>query len=142
MAQAENGNTVKVHYTGRFEDGTVFDSSSNSAPLQFVIGEGRLIPGFEQAVVGMSPGESKSTTIPPEEAYGPHHEQMVQVIDRKQVPPDLKLEVGQQLEVRPSDGQKTMVMVTDVSESTVTLDANHPLAGKDLTFDIQLVEIV
>ena len=142
MAQAENGNTVKVHYTGRFEDGTVFDSSSNSGPLQFVIGEGRLIPGFEQAVVGMSPGESKSTTIPPEEAYGPHHEQIVQVIDRKQVPPDLKLEVGQQLEVRRQDGQKTMVMVTDVSESTVTLDANHPLAGKDLTFDIQLVEIV
>ena len=142
MAQAENGNTVKVHYTGRFEDGTMFDSSSNSGPLQFVIGEGRVIPGFEQAVVGMSPGESKSTTIPPEEAYGPHHEQMVQVIDRKQVPPDLKLGAGQQLEVRGQDGQKTMVMVTDVSESTVTLDANHPLAGKDLTFDIQLVEIV
>jgi len=142
MAQAENGNTVKVHYTGRFEDGTVFDSSSNRGPLQFVIGEGRVIPGFEQAVVGMSPGESKSTTIPPEEAYGPHHEQIVQVIDRKQVPPDLKLEVGQQLEVRRPDGQKTIVMVTDVSESTVTLDANHPLAGKDLTFDIQLVEIV
>jgi len=131
-----------VHYTGRFEDGTVFDSSINSSPLQFVIGEGRLIPGFEQAVVGMSPGESKSTTIPPEEAYGPHHEQIVKVIDRKQVPPDLKLEVGQQLEIRRPDGQKTMVMVTDVSESTVTLDANHPLAGKGLTFDIQLVEIV
>jgi len=142
MAQAENGNTVKVHYTGRFEDGTMFDSSSNSGPLQFVIGEGRVIPGFEQAVVGMSPGESKSTTIPPQKAYGPHHEQMVQVIDRKQVPPDLKLGVGQQLEVRRQDGQKAMVMVTDVSESTVTLDANHPLAGKDLTFDIQLVEIV
>jgi len=120
----------------------VFDSSINSSPLQFVIGEGRLIPGFEQAVVGMSPGESKSTTIPPEEAYGPHHEQIVKVIDRKQVPPDLKLEVGQQLEIRRPDGQKTMVMVTDVSESTVTLDANHPLAGKGLTFDIQLVEIV
>ena len=142
MAQAENGKTVNVHYTGRFEDGTVFDSCSNSGPMQFVIGEGRLISGFEQAVVGMSPGESKSTTIPPEEAYGPHHEQMVKVIDRKQVPPDLKLEVGQQLEVPRPDGQKTMVMVTDVSESTVTLDANHPLAGKDLTFDIQLVEIV
>jgi peptidylprolyl isomerase len=142
MAQAKNGNTVKVHYTGRFEDGTMFDSSSNSGPLQFVIGEGRVIPGFEQAVVGMSPGESKSTTIPPEEAYGLHHEQMVLVIDRKQVPPDLKLGVGQQLEVRRQDGRKAMVMVTDVSESTVTLDANHPLAGKDLTFDIQLVEIV
>ncbi|MCK4487772.1 MAG: hypothetical protein KAU38_13570 [Desulfobacterales bacterium] len=90
----------------------------------------------------MSPDESKSTTIPPEEAYGPHHEQMVQVIDRKQVPPDLKLEVGQQLELRRQDGQTTLVTVADVSDLSVTLDANHPLAGKNLTFDIELIEIV
>ncbi|MBW1740581.1 MAG: peptidylprolyl isomerase [Deltaproteobacteria bacterium] len=142
MAQARNGDTVKVHYTGKFEDGAVFDSSSNRDPMQFVIGEGRLIPGFEKAIVGMSPGESKSVTLLPEEAYGPHHEQMVQVIDRKQVPSNLKLEVGQQLEVRRPDGQITLLMVTDVSDSSVTLDANHPLAGKNLIFDIELVEIV
>lgn len=141
MAQAENGNTVKVHYTGRFEDGTVFDSSSNTGPMQFVIGEARLIPGFEKAVVGMSPGESKSVSLSPEEAYGPHHEQMVQVIDRNQVPPNLTPEVGQQLEGRRPDGQTTIFMVTDVSDSSVTLDANHPLAGKVLIFDIELVEI-
>jgi len=140
MVQAKSGDTVKVHYAGKFEDGTVFDSSSNRGPIQFKIGECRLIRGFEQAVVGMSPDESKSTTIPPEEAYGPHHEQMVQVIDRKQVPPDLRVEVGQQLELRRQDGQTTLVTVTDVSDLSVTLDANHPLAGKNLTFDIELIE--
>ncbi len=90
----------------------------------------------------MSPGESKSTTIPPEEGFGPHHDQMVQVIDRKQLPPDLKLEVGQQLEVRRSDDQTMLVPVTNSSDATVTLDSNYPLAGKDLTLDIKLIEIV
>lgn len=109
---------------------------------KFKLGEGRVMPGFEKAVVGMSPGESKSTTILPEEGFGPHHDQMVQVIDRKQLPPDLKLEVSQQLEVRRSDGQTALVTVADISGAAVTLDANHPLAGKDLTFDIQLIEIL
>jgi peptidylprolyl isomerase len=142
MAQAQSGDTVKVHYTGKLEDGSVFSSSSNQDPVQFKLGEGRVIPGFEKAVVGMSPGESKSTTIPPEQGFGPHHDKMVQLIDRKRLPPDLKLEVGQQLEVRRSDGQTTLVTVADISGAAVTLDANHPLAGKDLTFDIELIEIV
>ncbi len=139
-AQAKDGDTVKVHYTGKLEDGTVFDSSIEREPLQFTIGEGQLIPGFEQAVVGMSPGESKTVEIPADEAY-PYREEMVLVVDRDQLPEDLQPEVGQQLQMRQPDGQTILVKVIDVSELSVTLDANHPLAGKDLTFDIQLVEI-
>ena len=142
MAQAKHGDTVKVHYTGKLEDGTVFDTSINRDPLQFTIGEGQIIPGFEQAVVGMNPGESKTTKVPADKAYGSHHKEEVLVVDRNQFPVDLKPEVGQKLQIRRTDGQTSVVTVTDVSESSVTLDANHPLAGKDLTFDIQLIEIV
>jgi peptidylprolyl isomerase len=142
MAQAKPGDTVKVHYTGKLEDGTVFDTSTDSDPLQFTIGDGQIIPGFEQAVVGMNSGESKTIKVPVDEAYGPHREEMVLVVDRNQLPADLIPEVGQQLQNRQPDGQTIVVTVTDVSESSVTVDANHPLAGKDLTFDIQLVEIV
>ena len=140
-AQAKDGDTVKVHYTGKLEDGTVFDTSIERDPLQFTIGEGQLIPGFEQAVVGMSPGESKTVEIPADEAYGPYREELVMVVDRDQLPEDLQPEVGQQLQIRQPDGQTILVKVIDVSESSVTLDANHPLAGKDLTFDIELVEV-
>jgi len=142
MAQAKHGDTVKVHYTGKLEDGTVFDTSINRDPLQFTIGEGQIIPGFEQAVVGMNPGESKTTKVPADKAYGSHHKKRVLVVDRNQFPVDLKPEVGQKLQIRRTDGQTIVVTVTDVSESSVTLDANHPLAGKDLTFDIQLIELV
>jgi len=142
MTQAKHGDTVKVHYTGKLEDGTVFDSSIKHDPLQFTISEGKLIQGFEQAVVGMNPGESKTTKVPADKAYGPHREEMVLEVDRKEFPEHLKPKVGEQLQVRHAEGQTIVVMVTDVSESSVTLDANHPLAGKDLTFDIQLIEIV
>jgi len=142
MAQAKYGDTVKVHYTGKLEDGTVFDTSLDRDPLQFTIGEGQLIPGFEEAVVGMNLGESKTTTIPADKAYGPHREEMVLVVDRNRFPVYLKPEIGQQLQILQADGEAIIVTVTDVSESSVTLDANHPLAGKDLTFDIQLMEIV
>lgn len=142
MAQAKPGDTVKVHYTGKLEDGMVFDTSTDLDPLQFTIGDGQIIPGFEQAVVGMNPGESKTIKIPTDEAYGPHREEMVLMVDRNQLPVDLKPEIGQQLQSRQTDGQTIVVTVTDVSESSVTVDGNHPLAGKDLTFDIQLVEIV
>ena len=145
MAQAQNGGTVKVHLTGKLEDGSVFCSSSNQGPMQFKLGGGRVIACFEEleeAVVGMSPGDSKSITIPPQEGFGPHHDQMVQLIDRKQLPPNLKPEVGQRLEARRSDGQTMLVTVTDISDATVTLDSNHPLAGKALAFDIKLIEIV
>lgn len=141
MAQAKYGDTVKVHYTGKLDDGTVFDTSANRDPLQFTIGDGHIIPGFEHAVVGISPGESRTTKIPADEAYGPYHEEMVMVIDRNQLPADLKPTVGVRLQMSRENGQRAIVTVTDVSESTVTLDANHPLAGEDLTFDIQLVEI-
>ncbi|MBE9514547.1 MAG: peptidylprolyl isomerase [Chloroflexi bacterium] len=140
-AQAKDGDTVQVHYTLKLEDGTVFDTSIGGDPLQFTIGDGQLIPGFEQAVVGMSPGESKTVEIPADEAYGPYLEELVMVVDRDQLPEDLQPEVGQQLQIRQPDGQTILVKVIDVSESSVTLDANHPLAGEDLTFDIELVEI-
>ncbi|MFQ6057453.1 MAG: peptidylprolyl isomerase [Anaerolineae bacterium] len=142
MAQAKHGDTVKVHFTGKLEDGTVFDTSINRDPLQFTIGEGQIIPGFEQAVVGMNPGESKTTKVPADKAFGPHREEMVLVVERNQLPVHLQPKVGQQLQMRQADGQIILVKVTDVSESSVTLDANHPLAGKDLTFDIQLIEII
>lgn len=142
MVQAQRGDTVQVHYTGKLEDGTVFDTSTNRDPLQFTIGEGQIIPGFEQAVVGMNPGESKTVTIPMDQAYGPHREEMVLEVDRKQFPDHLNPEVGQQLQVRQQNGQTMIVTVVEVSETNVTLDANHPLAGEDLTFDIHLVGIV
>ncbi len=141
MAQAKNGDTVKVHYTGKLDDGTVFDTSADREPLQFTIGEGQIIPDFEQAIVGMNPGESKTVQIPSDRAYGPHREEMVMVVDRNEFPKDLEPRVDQRLQVRQSDGQTFAVTVTAVSESKVTLDGNHPLAGKDLTFDIQLTEI-
>jgi peptidylprolyl isomerase len=142
MAQVKNGDTVTVHYTGRLEDGTVFDSSANRDPLQFTLGEDLLIPGFEQAVLGMSAGESKTVEVSADQAYGPHREEMVVDIDRQEFPPQFQPKVGQQLQIPQSDGQVTRLIVTAVSEQKVTLDANHPLAGRDLTFDVQLLEIV
>jgi peptidylprolyl isomerase len=142
MVEAKNGDAVKVHYTGKTDDGTVFDTSMKRDPLQFTIGKGQLIPGFEQAVVGMRPGDSQTTTIPAKEAYGPRREELVMEVERKQLPANLKPEVGQQLQLNRSDGQTFVVTVSDVSGLSVTLDANHALAGKDLTFDIQLTEIL
>ena len=142
MAQAKTGDTVKVHYTGRLDDGTVFDTSAEREPLQFTIGEGQLIQDFEKAIVGMNPGETKTVQIPSDNAYGPHREEMVMEVNRSEFPQDLEPKVDQMLQVSQSDGKSFVVRVTDVSESKVKLDANHPLAGKDLTFDIQLADIV
>ena len=142
MAQAKHGDTVKVHYTGKLEDGTVvFDSSENREPLQFTIGEGKIIPGLERAVVGMSPGESKTEKIPADQAFGPYREKLILEVDRQQIPADVKLKVGKRLQFRLANDQATQALVTDVSESTVTLDANHPLARTDLIFNIRLLEI-
>jgi len=141
MAPAKNGDTVTVHYTGKLEDGTVFDSSVDRDPLQFTLGEGLLIPGFEQAVLGMNPGESKTAEVSADQAYGAHREEMVVEIDRQEFPPHFQPEVGQQLQIPQADGRITRLVVTDVSEQNVTLDANHPLAGRDLSFDIHLLEI-
>jgi FKBP-type peptidyl-prolyl cis-trans isomerase 2 len=141
MPEAKKGDTVKVHYTGKFDDGTVFDSSLDREPLVFQIGEGSVIPAFEQAVEGMNPGEAKNETIPADQAYGPHLEEMMTEVDRKLFPPDAKLEVGQMLQIPREDGKTLNVTIIKVTEDKVTLDANHPLAGKDLIFNIELVEI-
>ena len=138
---AEDGNTVIVHYTGTLEDGTVFDSSIDREPLEFVLGAGTMIPGFEDAVRGMQVGQSKTVTIPAQEAYGEHRDDMVLVIERSQLPEGLNPEVGQRLQMQQPDGGPVVVIVTDVTETTLTLDANPPLAGKDLTFELKLVEI-
>ncbi len=142
MAEAKQGDTVKVHYTGKLEDGTVFDTSAEREPLQFTIGQGQIIPGFEEAVVGMNEGESKTTQISSDVAYGPHREEMIVEVDRSQFPSNLDPEVGQQLQIRQPDGQAIVVTVTDLSSESATLDANHPLAGRDLTFDIELIQVV
>jgi peptidylprolyl isomerase len=141
MGQAKLGDTVKVHYTGKLDDGTVFDSSAERDPLQFSIGEGLVIPGFEQAVVGMTPGESKRTNISADEAYGPYRPELVMVVEKERIPTDVSVEVGQMLQISQSNGQAIPVVVTEVSDSQITLDANHPLAGQELIFEIQLVQI-
>ncbi len=141
MAQAKRGNTVKVHYVGTFEDGTVFDTSKEKGPLPFTIGEGEVIPGFEAAVIGMEPGESKKIVLSAEDAYGPRHEEMVLVVDREHLPEGLDPQVGQQYQIPQSEGQSIIVTVTEASESSVTLDGNHPLAGRELTFEIELIEV-
>lgn len=142
MTEAKSGNTVKVHYTGKLTDGTVFDTSAEREPLEFKIGQGQLIADFEQAVVGMEPGESKTVMIPSADAYGPRHDEMVLEVARQDMPEGLDPKVDQRLQVRRDNGETFVVTVTAVSAESVTLDANHPLAGKDLTFDIQLMEIV
>lgn len=142
MAQAKEGDTVRVHYTGRLDDGAEFDSSRGRDPLEFTIGEDEVISGFEQAVVGMNAGDEKTTTIAADNAYGPRDEKKVMVVDRDELPEDMPVKVNDRLRVRQPDGETFVVTVTDVTDATVTLDANHPLAGRDLTFDIQLVEIV
>jgi FKBP-type peptidyl-prolyl cis-trans isomerase 2 len=142
MAEAKNGDTVKVHYTGKLEDGTVFDSSKGGDPLEFTLGQNQVIPGFEQAVVGMEPGDSKTAQLPPEEAYGPRYDEMVIEVEKQQIPEQIDPQVGQRLQIRQADGRAIGVTVTDVTEEKVTLDGNHPLAGQDLKFDIELVDIV
>jgi peptidylprolyl isomerase len=142
MTQAKKGDTVKVHYTGKLDDGTVFDSSQGREPLEFTIGQGQVIPGFEEAVTGMTPGEAKTTQIPVDKAYGPRHEEMVMEVPRTQFPADIEPEIGQKLQVGMQSGQTVVVTITEVKEDSITLDANPPLAGKDLIFDIELVETV
>lgn len=141
MTQAKKGDTVKVHYTGALDDGTVFDSSNGRDPLEFTVGEGAVIQGLEEAVEGMSPGEEKTVKVGADRAYGPHHEEMVVDVERKRIPSDIKPEVGLKLQISREDGKISPVTVTGVTEEKVTLDANHPLAGKDLTFEIKLLDV-
>ena len=138
---AQNGNIVQVHYTGTLQDGMMFDTSVGREPLEFTLGEDRMIQGFEQAVLGMKIGESKTITIPAKDAYGPHDADMTLVVSREELPEDINPEVGQELEMSDPDGGTIRVRITEVSDTTVTFDGNHPLAGKDLTFEIELVSI-
>jgi peptidylprolyl isomerase len=142
MRQATTGDTLRVHYTGTLADGTEFDSSTSRDPLVVTIGEGQVIPGFEDALVGMAEGESKSVTLPPEDAYGPHHDQLVHTVERGRIPETIDLEVGTVLQAADPSGNQLRLQVVEFSDDTVTLDANHPLAGKALTFDLQLVGFV
>jgi len=142
MATAQHGDTVKIHYTGTLDDGTVFDSSEGRDPLEFTIGNGQVIPGFEEGVLGMEVAENKSVNIPPEKAYGERNEAMVMSVPTGEVPPDLNPEVGQKLQMGAPDGQVVVVEVVEVTDEAIQLDANPPLAGKTLNFDIELVEIV
>jgi peptidylprolyl isomerase len=142
MPGVKQGDKVRVHYTGRLNDGEVFDSSDQKKPFEFTIGRQEVVPGFEQAVMGMSPGQNKTTTISANRAYGAHMEDLVVVVDRKNINDDINLEIGQRLKIKQPDGQEFVVIIIEISDSTVKLDANHPLAGKSLTFDINLIEIV
>lgn len=142
MAEAKLGDRVKVHYRGSLKDGTEFDSSFDGAPLEFTLGAGMVIPGFENAIVGMADGETKTVSIPPDDGYGPYSDELIAVIERSILPEEIEPEVGMQLEAKGEDGTVTVVTIKEVTEDTVTLDANHELAGKELIFEIQLVEAV
>jgi len=139
--QAKDGDTVKVQYTGTLEDGSIFDTSVGGEPIEFTLGQGQLIPGFEKAVIGMKVGESKTVNIPVDDAYGPYRDDLVAVVAREELPEGMNPVVGQQLQVTEADGTIIIVTVIKVAETTITIDANHPLAGKNLTFEIKLVEI-
>ena len=142
MSQVKIGDKVKVHYKGTLNDGSIFDSSQGREPLEFEVGSGQVIPGFDNAVVGLSQGESKTVNIPSAEAYGPYQENMVLAIEKDKFPEDLNLTVGEQLQIPSKEGQPVVVVIKEVTDENVTLDANHPLAGQDLNFNIELVGIL
>ena len=142
MTQAKPGDKVRLHYTGTLEDGTTFDSSSGRAPLEFTVGSGEIIPGLDREIPGMAVGDRKQVTIQPADAYGDADPARQQVVPRDQIPAHIPTDPGTQLELQTPDGQAVQVVVAERTETEVTLDANHPLAGKALVFDVELVEIV
>lgn len=141
MTQVKTGDTVRIHYTGTLSDGSTFDSSAGRDPLEFQVGSGQIIPGLDKAIPGMAVGEKKTVEVPADEAYGEKNPEAMQSVPRTEIPEHIPLDLGTQLQVQTPTGQTLPVTVVDVNENEVTLDANHPLAGKDLTFDIELVEI-
>lgn len=142
MIRVKEGDTIVIEYTGKLEDGTVFDSTDGKNPLEFTVGEGEVIPGLEKGVIGMSPGESKTIVIPAEEGYGPRLKERVRELDRKRVPENFYPEVGQQLQMYRADGLPVVGTVVAVSETSLTMDYNHPLAGKTLKFEARLLAII
>jgi peptidylprolyl isomerase len=142
MTQANTGDTVQIHYSGKLNDGTVFDFSDGKSPLEFKIGENTVIPHLEQSVIGMTIGDKATVEINAENAYGPHQTDAIQTVDRSMIPQEVDLTVGSQLQATTPDDQTLLLTVAAVDDTTVTLDGNHPLAGQDLTFDIELVGIV
>lgn len=141
MSQAKAGDSVKIHYTGTLDDGTQFDSSAGRDPLAFELGSGQVIPGFDKAVEGMAVGDNKTVNIPAEDAYGPHQPAMVQDVPKSALPDDMEPAEGMGLQAQGPDGQVVNLVVTEVKEESITVDGNHPLAGKALNFDIELVSI-
>ena len=141
MTEVKTGDTVRIHYTGTLADGTTFDSSAGRDPLEFTVGSGQIIPGLDNAMPGMNVGERKTVEIAADEAYGQPNPEARQAVPRTEIPDDIPLDLGTQLQVQTPTGQVMPVTVIDVNEAEVTLDANHPLAGKDLTFAIELVDI-
>jgi peptidylprolyl isomerase len=142
MTQAKTGDIVRIHYTGRLADGTEFDSSSGREPLEFTLGTGQVIRGLDEHLQGMEEGDRSTVTIPSDAAYGPHRPEAVQTVERASIPSEVELAVGAQLQARTRDGTIVPLVVIGFDASTVELDANHPLAGRDLVFDVELVEIV
>ncbi len=142
MSTVKKGDTVRIHYVGRLKDGTVFDSSEGGASLEMKLGQGDFIAGIEKAVLGMSIGEKKTVAVPAEEGYGPYHKERIFEYDRSRLPEGFVPVVGQQMQMFRADGKPVQVTITQFSDSTVTMDCNHPLAGKDLIFEITLEEIV
>lgn len=139
--QAKKGDKVKVHYHGRLEDGTTFDSSEGRQPLEFEVGSGMVIKGFDEGVTGMTVGDKKTISIPADDAYGQRQEDMVIVFPRTNFPPDIQPEIGMTLNMHTEEGHELPVLITGINEESITLDANHPLAGKELIFDIELVDL-
>jgi len=141
MAKVKDGDTVKVHYTGKLKDGSIFDSSVDREPLAFTMGAGMMIPGFEKGVMGMALNEEKTIKIEPADAYGEFREDMIVEIPKRQLPPDMEVKVGMELVSQGENGQQFPVTVKEVKSESIVIDANHKLAGQELTFEISLVEI-
>lgn len=142
MTKAAEGHRVRVHYSGKLDDGAEFDSSSGRDPIEIELGAGKTLPAIESALIGMAPGETKTVAVPSDKAFGPRDPKLMQKVAREKLPDGLSLELGSRIKAASADGKEVMLTIVAVDETTVTLDANHPLAGRDVTFDLELVEIV